>query len=195
MAHSHEAHDHDACCVADSNPSVRQTLNEMEFERGIWYAALSDDQERVEKLLRNGAPVNGEDSAGYRPLHYAARNAHPRVCEMLLRHDADVTARTRCGRATALHRAATRGRADVVELLLRHGADANLTDADGNNALHRALVGRAPAVCKLLIPRTDLTVSDNFGCSVEELARQNCAELLPLIASYTKKEEPEEEQD
>ncbi|XP_014473553.1 PREDICTED: ankyrin repeat domain-containing protein 39-like [Dinoponera quadriceps] len=185
MTHSHGDHAHDACCLADSNPSVRQTLDEMEFERSIWYAALDDDYERVETLLRNGAPVNNEDSAGYRPLHYAARNANRRICETLLRHGAEVDACTRCGRATALHRAATRGRLDIVELLLNHGADANLVDLDGNTALHRAIIACAPDVCRLLIPHTDLTIVDNAGFSAEVLAKQKCTELLPLIKKYS----------
>lgn len=141
----------------------------------------------MEKLLRDGTSADAEDSAGYRALHYAARNAHHHVCETLLRYGADVNARTRCGRATALHRAATRGRADVVRLLLRHGADANLKDGDGNAALHRALVASAPNVCELLIPRTDLTLVDGLGRGVEQLAREKCSELLPLIARANKK--------
>lgn len=38
MAHSHGDDTYDTCCIKDSNPGVRQTLAEMEFERGIWYA-------------------------------------------------------------------------------------------------------------------------------------------------------------
>lgn len=138
-------------------------------------------------LLRNGAPVDAVDSAGYTPLHYAARNACQQVCETLLHHGADANARTRCGLATPLHRAATHGRAEIVELLLRHRADANLTDLDGNTALHRALVASAPAVCKQLVPRTDLTIVNSHGFGVEKLAKQYCEEMLPFIASFTKK--------
>lgn len=141
----------------------------------------------METLLRNGASVDAEDSAGYKPLHYAVRNARQHVCETLLSHGADVNARTRCGLATPLHRAASHGRVEIVELLLRHGADANLTDADGNTALNRALVAGAPAVCKLLMPRTDLTVVNNHGDSAEKLAGHNCAEMLPLVRQYVEK--------
>lgn len=157
----------------------------------VFLSAQNDDLDRVEILIRNGVSANAEDSAGYTPLHYAARNAHHRVCEVLLLHGADVNARTRCGRATALHRAATQGHVDVVQLLLRHGANANLVDADSNTALHRALASASASaltVCELLIPRTDLTITNGFGRSAKQLIRENFFVLMPLLLACESKE-------
>lgn len=38
MEHHHGGNDHHTCCNSSNNHDVRQSLMEMEFERGIWYA-------------------------------------------------------------------------------------------------------------------------------------------------------------
>ncbi|XP_017785364.1 PREDICTED: ankyrin repeat domain-containing protein 39 [Nicrophorus vespilloides] len=118
---------------------VQQTLDELEFERGIWAAAHCGDLDRVEQLVKfKGECVDRPDKAGYTALHYAARAGHLEVCKFLLKHGAFVDATTRAGLATALHRAASTGKLDVVRLLIAHKANARLQDADGKTALHRA---------------------------------------------------------
>jgi len=164
---------------------VTQAVNGL-FDKLIsfWvFSAKDGDLDRVQKLLNKGISPNKEDSAGYRPLHYAARNGHYRVCELLLDNGAEVNAVTRCIRATALHRAATQGHSDVITTLLHHGADVNLKDADGSTALHRALSVHIPRdeVFGLLIPRTDLAIRDDAGRTVEDLAILNCKDALWLI--------------
>lgn len=53
--------------------------------------------------------VNTVDNAGYSPLHYAARNGHVDICDMLLKNGAHIDAETRSGKATPLHKAAAAG--------------------------------------------------------------------------------------
>ncbi|XP_057327626.1 ankyrin repeat domain-containing protein 39-like isoform X1 [Microplitis mediator] len=167
--HNH-AHDHDTCKL-DSGTNVRQTISEMDFERGIWYAAQSNDIDRVKKLLDKGASVSEEDSAGYMALHYAARAGHYDVCKLLLENGAKVNAITRCGRATALHRAAMRGHENIVRLLFKFGADLNLQDADGYTALHRAALAGSQGVWKILIDKTNLDIVDNNMNTALQLAK------------------------
>ncbi|XP_076237377.1 uncharacterized protein LOC143179360 isoform X2 [Calliopsis andreniformis] len=152
-------HDRNSHCMgcSDDNVGVRQSLTEIEFERGIWYAAQYNDVDRVNTLLKKGISATAEDSAGYTALHYAARNGHYEICKILLENGAAVNAQTRCGYATALHRAALQGHVDIVRLLLKFGANPNLKDADGYTALHKALMARSSPVCELLLPCTDLT--------------------------------------
>jgi hypothetical protein len=38
MAHSHDNHDEHSCCEHTKNVAVVQTIDEMDFERGIWSA-------------------------------------------------------------------------------------------------------------------------------------------------------------
>ena len=40
----------------------------MDFERGIWQAALDGDENRVRKLLDKGADPNLRDGSGYTAL-------------------------------------------------------------------------------------------------------------------------------
>lgn len=98
---------HHKCSV--SNSAVVQSLDEMDFERGIWYAAQYGDVERIEKLIKTGCNVDKVDSTGYTALHYAARNGKMEVCKFLVELGADLNAVTKGG-VSALCRAASTGK-------------------------------------------------------------------------------------
>ncbi|XP_018915889.1 palmitoyltransferase Hip14 isoform X2 [Bemisia tabaci] len=131
--------EHRCCNHNEVSNSVCQTLDEMDFERGIWSAALDGDINRVRKLLQKGISIDGLDSGGYTALHYAARAGHLSVCELLIDAGAAIDSQTRAGRATPLHRAVSAGKEDVVMLLLKHGANPGIKDADGNTCFERAV--------------------------------------------------------
>ncbi|XP_051279400.1 ankyrin repeat domain-containing protein 39 [Dicentrarchus labrax] len=142
---------HCSCCSHPvASPSVYQTLNEMEFERGIWSAAMDGDLERVLSLVQKGTDPNLRDTAGYTALHYASRSGHHAVCKFLLENGACASPQTPGG-ATPLHRSAYCGHLDVVGLLLRHRADPALCDDDGASALHKAAERGHQEVCQLLL--------------------------------------------
>lgn len=97
-------------CGGHSKPiPTCQTLDELDFERGLWFAAQYGDLDRALHLLKKGTYVDQRDSSGYTPLHYAARNGHLDLCRLLVEKGACVNAITNQGQATALHRAATAG--------------------------------------------------------------------------------------
>ncbi|XP_057212118.1 ankyrin repeat domain-containing protein 39 [Triplophysa rosa] len=141
-----------ACSAHRSAPSVHQTLDEMEFERGIWSAALDGDLEKVRSFLRKGIDPNLRDQSHYTALHYAGRAGHLSVCMLLLDCGACVNAQTRGG-ATPLHRSAYCGHVRVVKVLLDRGADPHLTDDDGTTPLHKAAEQKHLEVCELLVNR------------------------------------------
>lgn len=144
MSHAH-------CCQNKAKSNVAQSLDEMEFERGIWSAACDNDKAKVEKFLANkDTPVDVRDAAGYTALHYASSRGHLNICELLLKFGADINAETRAGKATALHRAASSGKKSIVELLLQNGCDILKQDADGRTALHRAIINRHYDIAKML---------------------------------------------
>ncbi|XP_077570523.1 ankyrin repeat domain-containing protein 39 [Stigmatopora nigra] len=138
------------CCSLPVTPSVHQTFNEMDFERGIWSAAMDGDLKRVQSLVQKGTNPNVRDSAGYTALHYASRSGHLTVCEFLLANGACASPQTPGG-ATPLHRASFCGHVDVVRLLLIHKADPMILDDDGASPLHKAAENGHEKVCQLLL--------------------------------------------
>lgn len=145
--------------------AVFQTLDELDFERGIWYAAQNGDLQRVRKLINQGTSTDKRDNSGYTALHYAVRAGYIEMCRFLISKGADVNAVTRSGKATPLHRAATAGKYEIVKMLLDKNADVTLKDNDGKNVLHRAAETQHLAICLEVVKicpklRTDL---DNKG--------------------------------
>ncbi|XP_055367824.1 ankyrin repeat domain-containing protein 39 isoform X2 [Betta splendens] len=140
-----------SCCSHQvSNPSVHQTLNEMEFERGIWSAAMDGDLDRIKTLVFKGTDPNVRDASGYAALHYASRSGHLAICKFLLENGACSSPQTPGG-ATPLHRSAYCGHLDVARLLLHHRADPMLCDDDGASPLHKAAECGHEEVCLLLL--------------------------------------------
>lgn len=168
------------CCKSNySNSSVSQTLDEMDFERGIWYAAQNGDLARVEYLLGvKGISPNARDLSGYVALHYSARGGHIDVCKLLIKCGADVNLTTRAGKATPLQRAAACGQVAIIRLLLgmEKGypckSDITARDGDGNTALHKAVQGGHEQVIGLLLEVSPnlLTISNNKGLLAREYA-------------------------
>ena len=105
--------------------------------------------------------VNAKNAAGKTPLYLASEgpvydgNANmalsldplPDVVRLLLKHGADVNARTNYG-STPLHAAAAKGRVEVVQVLLEHGAIVGAKDNGGETALQ---VASNDTIKKLLI--------------------------------------------
>lgn len=148
------------CGHSHSVPSsVYQTLEELDFERGIWFAAQHNDRIRVEKLLRQDVSPNTEDAAGYTALHYASRAGHLELCHILLAAGATPDLLTRAGQVSSLHRAASRGHVEIVKLLLRSGANPDLQDGDGKTALHRAVEGGHYVVAQALLGVSEVSKS------------------------------------
>ncbi len=131
--------------------SVTQTLDEMDFERGIWQAALDGDYSRVKKLLDKGVSPDITDSSGYTALHYAARAGNVEVVKLLFEFKANPNPRTASGRDCPLHRSAYQGHENATRLLLENGADPLLQNADGQTALHKAVERKRDSVVNLLL--------------------------------------------
>lgn len=104
--------------ASDHHGSTVQSLSELDFERGLWSAALNNDCDRIERLINQGHDPDERDSSGYTALHYASRNGQTQAVDLLLRRGSDPNCKTHSGCATALHRACYMGHENIVNLLL-----------------------------------------------------------------------------
>lgn len=179
----HDYHGHECHCMTASR-SVNQTLEELDFERGIWSAALNGEYERVEKLLNKGWDPNKRDKSGYSAMHYACRSNHKGVAKLLLEHGADVNITTRSGGATPLHRAAFMGHLDLTKFLLEKGANPALVDSDGRNVLHKAAEKGHVDICRLLLKANSYlsSVKDGKGFTASDLVPDKDDELKQLLS-------------
>jgi hemoglobin len=127
----------------------------------LHHAAGRWDTDRVRLLLEHGAEAR--DSQSHSPLYAAANRLAPlperdspagrEVVETLVRHGAEVNARSGAGEQTALHMAARRGNTAVAGALLDAGAEIEARDTKGETPLRRAVNCRHQPVVRLLMER------------------------------------------
>ncbi|NXN20804.1 ANR39 protein, partial [Nycticryphes semicollaris] len=146
---------------------------------GIWSAARDGDEQRVLELLERRGEPSQTDTAGYTALHYASRNGHLGVCQLLLQWGAHCDARTPGG-ATPLHRATYCGHLAIARLLLAHGADPAAADGDGRTSLHKAAEQGHRELCVLLLGHSPalVTVPDAKGRLPRDVAEVAVRDLL-----------------
>ena len=95
----------------------------------------------IDVLLHAGPDSNIADDDGYTCLHHAVHgDCSNEILETLINHGACVNATSK-NNATALMIACNRGNIDAINVLLRAGAGHNITDDDGDTALHYAVKG------------------------------------------------------
>ncbi|XP_013779796.1 ankyrin repeat domain-containing protein 39-like isoform X1 [Limulus polyphemus] len=183
MDHGHSDGKQGCCCNATTPiPSVHQTLDEMEFERGIWSAAMNGDLLKVKSLVAKGTDPGSKDTSGYTALHYAARNGHLEICTFLLENGACANVQT-LGGATPLQRAALKGHVDIVKILLHFNGNPSICDSDGKTALHKAAEGGHLDVVKILIDtdRNLCSVNDNHFRIPADCVSEKHPEIVNLL--------------
>ena len=111
--------------------SLFQTFEELDFERSIYYCAVTGNLEKLKKFNSN---LDAKDTYGYTCLHYAALNGRLNVCEYLLARGVELDLGTGGG-STALLRACLKKHYDIVELLVRNGARIDIMNSDGISPL------------------------------------------------------------
>lgn len=138
------------CGCSQHASSTQQTLSELDFERGIWNAAIHNEVDRIRNFISLGKTME-RDNFGYTALHYAARNGNEEICKILINAGlADVNATTNGG-ATPLHRAAMMGHLNIVQMLVESNANPLLQDEDGQTVLHRAAANSHVSISTYLI--------------------------------------------
>lgn len=105
---------------------------------GLGKAASAGDLEAIEKLLADGAPVNGRvGDLGVMPLHLAALSDRSEAVALLIERGADVNAAATDG-GTPLHASAFAGCDRASRALVEAGADVNAENRQGRTPLDGA---------------------------------------------------------
>lgn len=126
-------------------------------------AAQAGNLDQVAKLLSKGADVNVRSNVKNKnngtALVLAAKEGHKAVCELLLKHNAAIDARSDAG-WTALIEAASENHKEICKLLISNGANVNIRNS-GTTALMEAAQYGYEEICKLLITnKADVNIKD-----------------------------------
>jgi ankyrin repeat protein len=154
----------------------------------LFEAAAAGEFERVERLVANDpSTVNTYSADGWTPLHLAAFFGHAKIAELLLSHDANVTARSRNTNGnTPLHSALAGNHKMVTGLLIGEGADVNAADAEGWRPLHMAAHNNNVDAMKTLIAQgADVAAQNGSGSTPLSLAQEkNHREAAALLRRH-----------
>jgi len=148
--------------------------------------ARNRNRRTFERLL-DASIINSYSADGWTPLHLAAFFGHPKITEMLLAQDADVTARSRNPNGnTPLHAALVGNHKLVVGLLIGRGADVNAADANGWRPLHLAAANNnLDAINALIAQGADVTAGNGEGLTPLSIAQEkNHREASALLRKY-----------
>jgi ankyrin repeat protein len=154
----------------------------------LFEACAAGEFDRVERLLEGGAAVNACSDDGWTPLHLAAFFGHAKIAELLLAHDADVTARSKNSNGnTPLHAALASNQKIAAGLLIGGGADVNAADAAGWRPLHLAAAHNNLDAMKVLIAQgADISAANAEGLTPLAFARQrNHREAAALLERHS----------
>lgn len=122
--------------------------------------------------------VNFADADGYTPLHRASYGGHLDCAKYLVRHGANLEAKTNDD-WRPLHCAARWNNVDVAEYLVRQGADINAKSSGGNTPLHIvASNGRYSLTCDIIQmllfhPDCDYECKNQSGDTAFEIAKRS----------------------
>ncbi|MBA0561212.1 hypothetical protein Golob_018061 [Gossypium lobatum] len=113
-------------------------------------AARKGEAGTIQRLIKNGAAINGMDQHGWTALNRAAFKGRTDAVRMLIDKGIDIDSKDEDG-YTALHCAVESGHAEGVELLLKKGADVEARTNKGVTALQIADSLQYAGISKILI--------------------------------------------
>lgn len=133
-------------------------------------------------LIRKGADCTKTVVSGLPSIHWAVKENHPSLLELMLQFGASVDSTDETDN-TPLHQAVCDGRKYLVELLLAKGANVNAANDMGVTPLHMAVSGGHDGILEILISehaRVNVPDEDNATPLhyAAESGRLKAAELL-----------------
>ncbi len=132
-----------------TNPGKSRAVGSRDTVTTIHSAASIGVLAKVKSFIDQGADINAKDMSDETPLHYAVRQGHKDIAELLVTKGADVNAKNKGGH-TPLHFAAFKGHSDLAELLIANGADVNVKNKAGLTPLRWAKAAGHNQVVELL---------------------------------------------
>ena len=159
---------------SSSSGSFLRILAEDEAKMSFRAIALAEqgDRDRLLELLGKGLKLRDcRGLFGYTCLHHACNRGHMRVVAELLKHEADVDARSDSGESP-LHLACYAGQLLIVDMLLDKGAEVDAMNAYLETPLFYAAKRGMPAVTRLLLQRgADPSLENQFGDRAADVAK------------------------
>ncbi|RPA80025.1 ankyrin, partial [Ascobolus immersus RN42] len=140
-------------------------------------AAQNGDLEACRMLLERGATVDLRDETRFKStaLHWACKGKHLRLVKMLVEKGAEVDAKNERGETPFLV-ASSQGETDIMTFLKSKGAAMDITDKQGEMALHKACrSGRQGAVELLLKQYGDVQLTAFFRGEATATTPLHCA--------------------
>lgn len=166
--------------VSSEKGDERSTsFDRQKLGRRLLIAAEKGRLLELANLLRiDGSLVKFADSDGYTAIHRASYGSHKDCIKYLLKHGADIDAKTN-DLWTPLHCAARWNSVDVADYLLQCGADVNAKSSGGNTPLHIAASnGRYSLTCDLIQlllfhPNCDYLIRNDSGDTAFDIAKRS----------------------
>ena len=158
--------------------------SEVELDHPLFRAIRARDDQALNRMLRQGTPVNLRSSDGTTPLMVATLHGNLTSVQILLDHGADPNMANQQG-VTALLWGATE--LPKVQLLLAHGAEVNARSAGGNTPLLVAASSPdgAAVVQALLTQGADLIRRNQQGRSaLQNAVRAGDLNSIQLLLAY-----------
>ena len=123
LIHSFNFHNYDNLTglTEKTDPRVDRIQTQSDKFSELMWAASKGDISAIQRLVVEGADLDGADYDGRTPLHLAAAEGRIGVVQYLIGQKVDVNPRDRWG-GTPLDDANTNFREDVIEFLQAHGA-------------------------------------------------------------------------
>ncbi|XP_037781719.1 integrin-linked protein kinase homolog pat-4-like [Penaeus monodon] len=107
--------------------------------------------------------MNQGDDHGFSLLHWAAKEGHLGIVEMLITRGARINA-TNLGDDHPIHLAAAHGHRDIVSFLIRHKADVNFINEHGNTPLHYACFWGYQLIAEDLVQAgASVSIANKYG--------------------------------
>jgi ankyrin repeat protein len=170
---------------AEKEAEEQRRLDKKIPEIMLFLASDTGDYRKVKQLLKDGVDVNTTNKSRRTALHYASRDSHVQVVQLLLARDRVNVNAADDDQMTALHYASRDGHVQVVELLLaRDDLDVNAADKYQRTALHYASRDSHVQVVQLLLARDGVNVNaadDDQMTALYHASRDGHAQVVELL--------------